>query len=599
MIDIRRSYPIIRRQMRRVAIAVLLVAAAVFCFFFYRDNFSTHYPIKVLSAAALRSGELPWWNFADGGGQPLAGNPNTLTFYPDNLLYLVLPAHVAFNLHFIIHLVAGWFAMRALTRSKYAPWAYVLSGFALSACAFYNLVTAVALIPFALRAAERRSALCLGLAFGLLALGTEPVTILATAIAAAIVLIAECRMPNAECKTPNDLAFCILHFAFALGIALAIALPQLIAYSEIAHEVERAHGFSAQTALNASLSPLRVLEIAVGPVFPKHEQLFLSLFVGLVAVPAIFRRSRYTVIALVMLFFALGRYNPIVRAVVEALPQLRIARYPEKFAMVLIVAIIVLAAPWLELWTWRWLTFVPLVLLAPFTLPIDLFAPYRVDHVTPSEQRIVQMPLPGGELPSRADYRRRAKALDPLFGAVAGREYALLRSPDGMHSLLSRIALERWAATHNPRWLEIATMPPARIVPRVVEVRNVNEAVQRIESTSDEVAPHAFESASNARIVSYARRGQIITLDVAGPALVCLNQSYFSAWDAGGLRTMPVNLDRLGVIVPAGARHIELHFGRRRTMTVVAWIVSAIVLLAIAIAETRRARGEPAAPSSI
>ena len=58
----------------------------------------------MLSAAAFRAGEIPWWNFADGGGQPLAGNPNTLTFYPDNILYLVLPAHVAFNLHFLLHL---------------------------------------------------------------------------------------------------------------------------------------------------------------------------------------------------------------------------------------------------------------------------------------------------------------------------------------------------------------------------------------------------------------------------------------------------------------------------------------------------------------
>src|SRR3954468_12535616 len=210
-----RSY-IISAGMRRLALALLLSAVccllAVFCFFYFRDNFSTHYPVKVLSAQSFRAGEIPWWNFADGGGQPLAGNPNTLTFYPDNVLYLFLPAHVAFNLHFLIHLIAAWFAMRALSQSRFAAWLYVLSGLALSATAFYTLITAVALIPFALWAAERRSALFLGTAFGLMALATEPVTIVASAIAVAIVVIAECKMQNAKCRmTTRNFAFCILH----------------------------------------------------------------------------------------------------------------------------------------------------------------------------------------------------------------------------------------------------------------------------------------------------------------------------------------------------------------------------------------------------
>ena len=58
----------------------------------------------------FRAGQIPWWNFYDDGGQPLAGNPNSLTFYPDNFLYLLLPAHVAFNLHFLLHLAVAWLA---------------------------------------------------------------------------------------------------------------------------------------------------------------------------------------------------------------------------------------------------------------------------------------------------------------------------------------------------------------------------------------------------------------------------------------------------------------------------------------------------------
>src|SRR5207237_9156217 len=357
-----------------IAAAVLLVAIAIstFGFFFYRDNFATHSPIKVISQQLWRAGEVPYWNFFDGGGQPLAGNPNTLSFYPDNVLYLFLPAHVAFNLHFLIHLALGWLAMRALTKSNAAAWMYALSGVAISATAFYNMVTAVALIPFALLAAERRSPVKLGLAFGLLALAGEPVTVFGAAIAVAILLVP--RVPP--------------RLLLAIPIAVVIALPQLIAYSEIAGEVERAHGYSARTVLNASLSPMRVTELFVGPLIYHRRSLdlqflFLSLFIGAIALPALFRRSRYAAIAWTMLFLALGESNPIVRWIVEALPAIRIVRFPEKFALPMTVAIVVLATPLLTNRVWRWVTLVPLILAALLIIPLDWFAPYRVPSMPP------------------------------------------------------------------------------------------------------------------------------------------------------------------------------------------------------------------------
>ena len=259
--------------MRRLAVGILLSAfcilIAVFGFFFHRDNFSTHYPIKAVSASAFRAGEIPFWNPFDGGGQPLAGNPNTLTFYPDNVLYLVLPPHVAFNLHFLIHLVLGWMAMRALTRSSFAAWMWVLSGMAVSAMSFYSLITAIALVPFAFLATERRSATQIGLAFGLMALAGEPVTIVATAIACAIIA----GWPLAVGR-------------WLIGVAIAggIALPQILAYADIARETERGgHGYSAATVLAASLEPKRLLELLIGPLLRVDApHLFPTLVLGVI-----------------------------------------------------------------------------------------------------------------------------------------------------------------------------------------------------------------------------------------------------------------------------------------------------------------------------
>src|SRR5207302_11018403 len=133
------------------------------------------------------------------------------------------------------------------------------------------------------------------------------------------------------------------------------------------------------------------------------------LILGIIIIPAIFRRSRYTVVAATMLFFALGSFNPLVRMIVESVSALRIGRFPEKFAIVMCAALVVLAAEYVrESKTpriWTIVTFAPLLIWMVFTTPIDWFAPYRV---TPQPMRRVFIPsMPGGQSIDRDDYRER------------------------------------------------------------------------------------------------------------------------------------------------------------------------------------------------
>ncbi|MDQ6799241.1 MAG: hypothetical protein M3041_00225 [Acidobacteriota bacterium] len=607
-----------RRAAAVVLVAIAATCIAVFGFFYFRDNLGTHYPIKVISARIFRAGQIPWWNFYDGGGQPLAGNPNTLTFYPDNILYLFLPAHVAFNLHFLLHLALAWFAMRALClqigaarfSANFAATMYALGGLAISATVFYNLICAVALIPFALWAVEKRAnPLVLGLAFGLIGLVGEPVVVLSTAIAAAIVARFDMRR--------------MAVVGAAIVVAIIIVSPQMIAYGEIAKEVERARGFSAVTALNASLLPRRIAEIAIGPILgfltdPGHPEfrgrLFSTIFLGVIVIPALIvrARSRYAIVAATMLFFALGRYNPIVKAIVETVPSVRVARYPEKFAIALIVALAVIVATFIDRldlkWRWAWavITFVPLAACVVRGAPIDWFAPYRVAQLPPL--RICgNQPIEYGTRPAREEYRKAAQTMSPIFGAVGGLRYAVNRSPEGMHSLMSRIVAERAVATPPPvrvHYLRMAgcavegALPPAWIVPRVFGIHNVNEEVGLVESGRfDEhaaaMAPANFSnfvSPPSARVTRYAEGLQDITVAVStpAPALLLINQSFFRAWAAHmeghELTTLALNIDRLGVVVPAGNHVITLRFGRHHAAVVIAWIASAILLLAGAFA---------------
>jgi len=550
-----------------LALAAAALASSVF-FFYFRDNFATHYPVKVISAAVWRAGEIPWWNFYAGGGQPLAGNPNTLSFYPDNVLYLILPAHVAFNLHFLLHLVAAWLAMRALTRSRWAAWLYVLSGIAISAMCFYNLIVALAMVPFALWAAERGRWMQLGVAFGLMALAGEPVTIVAAAMA---------------CVSWSLLK--------AIPAATLIALPQLIAYSEIAREVERgAFRYSSRTVLAASFAPQRFLELLVGPFFG-GAMLFPTLIIGVIVIPALLRRSRYTWIAATMFFIALGRFNPLIAFVVERVPALRLGRYPEKFALVGCVALVVLVAQYFKetrfklLWTIA--TFVPLIAWACVLLPVDLFAPYDIPPV--AKQRLYLEPYGGGQTPNRAKYRKRAARLEPIFGAVAGVRYVLDRSPDGMYSIRTRIASQRYALTHNENYVTVARdLPAAFVVPRAV-VGNFETIDQRTTAT----APRPFVSPPGARVTVHREEPPEVEVTTPAPALLLVNQTYFHPWVATAegreLETLPLDVDRLGVVVPAGTHTVTLTFGRHHAAVAVAWLVSLLAIAAVQVLD-RRAR---------
>jgi hypothetical protein len=122
---------------------------------YLRDVLNAHLEMKRAEALAWRQGYVPIIDPYRAGGQPLAGNPNALPFYPTNLLYLFASSFWALNAHFWIHLLLApaaffWMARRwGLAREP--AWAaavcYVMSGFYLSHMSFYNLIASATLAP--------------------------------------------------------------------------------------------------------------------------------------------------------------------------------------------------------------------------------------------------------------------------------------------------------------------------------------------------------------------------------------------------------------------------------------------------------------------
>lgn len=720
-----------RNAMLSVSAAVLLVAASFVLFPFYRDNFSTHFPRRSALAESLLAGALPLWDPSVGGGQPLAGNPNLLAFYPDFWLQLVLPPIPAFTLHFLLHWVAGGVAMRALLRhyrigrgwSSFGAVLWMVSGPCISLFSFYNLITAAALIPAALLTAERladrpdwRRAAGFGAVFGLLALAGEPVTLLATAFASGLLVA---RRTSRRFLAPGLLA---------IFLAILIASPLLLAWSEVAGEMERgARSYSPETVLAASLSPWALAEVALGPVRgritdpssaglsasgerSRWPPLLISTFLGALAIPAMAGASgrfrAHQVGAGLLLFGALGQFNPLMVFLVERVELLRFGRYPEKLAIPAGALLVVLIGGWLAeesrsavaRWTsiafavgivvlaasalagvsdWSGamrlrillfgalavavlvlaalpvdsrrtralalLTMLPAALGAVFAMPIDTRSGW--DRVPPPAEafpgeRIVRIARPEdlnrGPESIRYRYRAAALAADPVWGAPFGLRYALDRSPDGMYSLLSRIAQERfegggteeklrWAAmlgasaivsdavlesgkpsgvfTIGARRVAVyevsRPLPPVLAVPEVLGVAYINDAVGGIEEPSFDPSLLAFGppgTSAVGRIVVEETRGGAgeWDIDVSAPegGTLLINESYFRAWrttdqEGRALASFPLNVDRLGVSVPAGTTRVRAEFGRRRSSILAGWCVSLLILSAAIVVSFR------------
>ena len=326
---------------------------------YYRDNFSTHFPVQSAIANLVRDG-LPLWNPLIDGGQPLAGNPNNLTFYPSTLLYLILPSHFAFNLHFLLHLVVAWFGMKRLLEtyevssedSRLVATIYLFSGAIVSCLVFYNLIVAAALMPWALsnlvrllEARRLRNALYLGVLCGLIGLAAEPTIILGFSLACTTLFISRFSRRT------------IAPLALSVAIACIVASPQIFAFLEISAETERAqYPFSVSSSLAASLGPLRVAEIITGPVHGSvldHSAngywnsqssrpwppFFMSILMTAFVLPALMRRRRellpFQAMAAIFLLVSIGSFNPVLAGLLERFESLRIIRYPEKFALLI------------------------------------------------------------------------------------------------------------------------------------------------------------------------------------------------------------------------------------------------------------------------
>jgi len=349
-----------------------------------RDIPFFHLPLRA-SFHWLAGIGTPVWNPWLHGGQPILSNPSYAAFYPPSWLVFAAGPHYTLNLltllHGVIAFAGAWRLARRLGTGRgaaaLAAVGYAGCGAYLSLLSAFTLFCSMAWFPWvlawgdaALRAPARepwlRPALLCGIALAFQLLNGEPSTVVMSGLGLlALAVSAAGRRAAAALRVPVPVV-----------VAVLLAAVQLLPTQGRLADSPRSGGLAAGEASVWSMPPARFVEV----VFPRFfgdpsreaEGLYLgwslndrnypyvaSLYPGLLlailgsCALLLWRIPRRVAWALVFAggtFLALGRHNPLFESVRAVIPGLAMLRFPEKFAIMAVAALVVAGAL-----GWHWL----------------------------------------------------------------------------------------------------------------------------------------------------------------------------------------------------------------------------------------------------
>jgi len=351
----------------------------------------THLPARLAMLAQMRAGEFPFLHPYQSFGQPLAGNPNFGTFFPDTLLFLVLPPSAAFGMRFALAALLAFVGARRWARvegatplaAEVSGYAFALSGVYVSAWRFYNTGIALALAPFVLAAVVRalqaggdprlRRRAMAGTAgwSALELLAGEPVVALLVAVAVTLRFAAHATGDDGRDVSGAAFAANPARSAGTIAggalVALLIAAPQIAAtWQSFTGSTRDVAPFSFAVATGTSVHGARLLEQVIpfpfgrpdltGPLgfhghrfYDNHAPYLWTLHIGWAVVALLLRYGRplargervWWVTAAGSVVLSLGYHLPGARMLSEALSLGGRVRFPVKWWYLVALCLIV------------------------------------------------------------------------------------------------------------------------------------------------------------------------------------------------------------------------------------------------------------------
>jgi hypothetical protein len=377
-----------------VVVVALLIAVSILAFadvaigvnnFYLRDLTRYYYPTKQILRDIVQHGEFPFWNRYFSAGQPIAANPEHEVFYPLTWLILLPSYDFGYRLHILIHLWIGLVGMYALLRSMdlgevaaaFGAAAWGLGGLYMSYINLLPILFCAAWLPltclytrrFLLRRNRRDFALA-ALFLGIQCLVAEPTTVMQTGL-----LLGMYALYRAW-YTPRKVVKAIGRVAWIAAISIGgflVGAAQILPAIDHLHDSARSRpfGFDLVSAwsmpwakfaellfpnLLGHLSINKVTWYWGGGLYPGMGSPFLfSIYCGLLvtalSIGAAFVRPRggrfVLLVVIVSCVMALGGHTPLLAFLYNHHIATSL-RYPEKFAMMGIFALILFSSQMLQ-----------------------------------------------------------------------------------------------------------------------------------------------------------------------------------------------------------------------------------------------------------
>ncbi len=336
------------------------------------DTYEYFYPYWDARNAAFREGRLPLWTPDLFAGLPLLANPQIGTYYPPNWLTAPFRAPGAISVSILLHSVlaaagACWL-YREVVSQRWIPAVaagliYAFSGQLGAHVEQVNQFQGLAWLPLLVALFHRsltrdrpaRDGLLLALAWALQIFSGHTQTVFISGLGLCLYALGAAFSDG---QSPwRGMARALLILAGCFGIALLLALPQLLPSLELLRLSNRGGGFDLGSATAFSLPP----DLLGRALLPSYDgQLFgeyvctigvVGLGLALWALLGDRRPDRrkwiWLLIAAVGLALALGRYNPLYWTLAE-LPPFSLFRAPARFLALFTLGLSMLAGMGIE-----------------------------------------------------------------------------------------------------------------------------------------------------------------------------------------------------------------------------------------------------------
>jgi hypothetical protein len=344
--------------MQRLRGLVLLVLVALVGAFFYKhiftslilgrgDTLAYFYPYWHIRDHFLSIGQLPLWSNDLFMGVPLLANSQLGTFYPPNWLTIPFDTPTAIKISILGHITlaalgGAFLARRALSVSWGGAFisgaVFAFSGYLGAHVEQINQLQGLAWMPIlfltldlALKSPKRYVPL-MGVVWGLQLLTGHTQTVFISGVGMGIYALL-----YPVDKHPYRLKS-VLWVGLGAIIGLLIALPQIIPTQELTSLSNRGDGLTRHEATAFSLDPTIIgrglLPSYAGQPFSEYVGYLGIVGVGLMIAGLMshhHKRWLWGTIALIGIFFAIGRYNPIYYEILAGLPGFNLFRVPARW----------------------------------------------------------------------------------------------------------------------------------------------------------------------------------------------------------------------------------------------------------------------------